>query len=360
MLTDIFAYRYAERPIWTEFRETDRVLLVQGFRLVAEQLFPAGKDGKLDVPTKTAWDRIHSNLCMELGLECLSPLNWNFYDSNKVHQYGAYTVVFVCKTWLLAELKPGQDPDVFMKSRISFFELAFRERMNAISINNISQQFQAKLLTKPIQNLQTRAAARDGVAITNSLSEMMDVLGRSNSQIQESKNAQNKKDFLLSCEELNERFRRAKCPLNYHNGFIQIETDAMLHNRIAAPFWRLVSNPKWKNVEIDMMEAVDRSETAKRDPAFYAAKALESAIKIISDERRWTTGKENGAGQYIDNFRKKANGYFVAEWEATAIRHIFANVRNELVHGPGGELMPELTQQQTDWAIEAAMSWTKS
>ena len=353
MLTDIFAYRYADRPIWTEFRETDRILLVQGFRLVAEQLFPAGKDGKLDIPTKNVWDRIHSLVCMELGLVSLSPLHWSYYDSNKVHQFGNYTVDFVCKSWLLAEFTQGQDADVFMKARISFLEIAFRERMNALALANYTEKLR-KSKSLSAENKVDVALRQEGfLRSVSAVNDWVDVM--TNNQ-----NARMNTAFVASCEELNERFRRAKCPLNYHNGFIQIETDAMVQERIAEPFWKLVSNPKWKNVEIDMMEAVDRSETAQRDPAFYAAKALESAIKIISDERGWTTGKESGAGQYIDNFRKKANGSFIAEWEAAAIRHIFANVRNELGHGPGGEPMPVLTQQQTDWTIETAMSWTKS
>lgn len=351
MLTDIFAYRYADRPIWNDFREADRILLVQGFRMVSEHLFPAGADGKLDVPTKNAWDRIHSKLTMELGLESLAPLNWNFYDSNKVHRYGNYSVDFVCKTWLLADFKQGQDADEFMKTRISFLELAFRERMNVLSIADAIQRFQAQSLTK-----KEDAGSNRLIDVMQSLGDAKNALN----QMQERKNAQTNAAFVASCQELNERFRRAKVALNYHNGFIQIETDEMVQSQIAEPFWKLVSDPKWKNVETDMMEAVDRSESAQRDPAFYAAKALESAIKIISDERGWTTGKEGGAGQYIDNFRKRANGSFVAEWEAAAIRHIFTNVRNELGHGPGGEPMPALTQQQTDWTIEAAMSWTKS
>jgi hypothetical protein len=31
-----------------------------------------------------------------------------------------------------------------------------------------------------------------------------------------------------------------------------------------------------------------------------------------------------------------------------------------LGHGPGGEKMPELSQQQTSWAIENCMVWVKS
>ena len=97
MLTDIFAYRYADRPIWNEFRESDRILLVQGFRMVSEQLFPAGKEGKFDIPTKNAWNVIHSKLSMELGRESLSPLTWSYYDANKVYQFGNFTIDFVCK-----------------------------------------------------------------------------------------------------------------------------------------------------------------------------------------------------------------------------------------------------------------------
>jgi hypothetical protein len=63
---------------------------------------------------------------------------------------------------------------------------------------------------------------------------------------------------------------------------------------------------------------------------------------------------------FIDNLVAEKNGRFIELWEADAIRHIFANVRNALGHGPGGEPMPALSQQQTDWTIEAAMSWTKS
>lgn len=148
MLTDIFAYRYAERQIWKEFREVDRVFLVQGFRMVSEQLFPPGADRKMDLPTKNAWDGIHSRLSMELGRESLSPLNWNFYDAKQIHQYGNYSIDFVCKTWMLAEFKQGQDPDAFMKERVSFIELAYRERKLALTIANASQQSQAKSLAK--------------------------------------------------------------------------------------------------------------------------------------------------------------------------------------------------------------------
>jgi hypothetical protein len=39
-------------------------------------------------------------------------------------------------------------------------------------------------------------------------------------------------------------------------------------------------------------------------PALYAAKALESTIKIISDEKHFSNGKERGASNYIDNLKR--------------------------------------------------------
>ena len=127
MLTDIFAYRYADRPIWTEFREADRILLVQGFQLVAEQLFLTTKDIVASSPNINAWISLHNSLRRELGLDSLSPLIWGHENSKHPQEWGPRSAPQVCKTWLLEEFKPGQDADVFMKQRISFLELAFRD-----------------------------------------------------------------------------------------------------------------------------------------------------------------------------------------------------------------------------------------
>ena len=102
-----------------------------------------------------------------------------------------------------------------------------------------------------------------------------------------------------------------------------------------------------------------RRDSGGRDPAFYAAKALESAIKIISNDRGWTHGGEKGAHNFIDNLASSKNG-FIEPWEGETLKAFFTKVRNPLGHGPGGEPMPALTPQQTDWAIETCMSWVKS
>ena len=324
--------------------------------MVSEQLFPEEANFEQNEISKSAWKNIHSRLSMELGLERLiQPMHSNPYQTIDPFLNEPKSVVAVCKTWMLTGINEGQDADVFMKHRISFIELAFRERMQVLINADANQVFIANEIAQQIKSIKNQAK--------NAFSDIALAMHESNlikSKFKETEIAKMHAVFAASCSELNERFRRAKCPLNYHNGFIQIETDVILQKQVAEPFWNLVSDAKWKNVETDMMEAVDRSESAQRDPAFYAAKALESAIKIISDERGWTTGKERGAGQYIENLRSPTNGGFIKDWEAKAIQLIFSSVRNGLGHGPGREPMPVLTQQQTDWTIEAAMSWTKS
>ena len=90
-------------------------------------------------------------------------------------------------------------------------------------------------------------------------------------------------EFQDGVDELNTRFVQARCNLNYHNGFIQCSTDVLSEEEIEKPFWALVADTQWKNVDLDMKEALDQRDSGARDPAFYAARALESTIKIISN-----------------------------------------------------------------------------
>jgi hypothetical protein len=137
-----------------------------------------------------------------------------------------------------------------------------------------------------------------------------------------------------------------------HNGFIQISENETVAREIETPFWNLVAESKWQNVDHDMKEAIDLRDTGGRDPAFYAARSLESTIKIISDEKQLTRGNEKGAAQYIDNLR---GAKLIEAWEMEALKHFFAKVRNPFGHGPGSSPMPSLTDQQTNWAIENSM-----
>jgi hypothetical protein len=108
-----------------------------------------------------------------------------------------------------------------------------------------------------------------------------------------------------------------------------------------------------------MKEALDLRDTDGRDPAFYAARALESTIKIISDSKGWTHGKERGAHNYIDNLTSKANS-FITPWESDSLKNFFTHVRNPFGHGAGSAEMPVLTRPQTEWAIEFSMIWIRN
>lgn len=129
--------------------------------------------------------------------------------------------------------------------------------------------------------------------------------------------------------------------------------------QIEAPFWRIVAASKLSNIDIDMKEAIDRHDTGGRDAAFYAARALESTIKLISSEKGWSTGNERGAHNYIDNLASKS-ALFLKAWEADVLKSYFTNIRNPLSHGPGSQPMVAITHEETSFAIENAMVWIKA
>ncbi len=162
------------------------------------------------------------------------------------------------------------------------------------------------------------------------------------------------------CNELNQRFRRARAKLHYHNGFIQISEDEVITRTIEQPFWTIVGDPKWKSVDHDMKEAIDLRDSCGRDPALFAAKALESTIKIISYSKGWTRGDEKGAAKYLDNLRSKANGEFINGWERESLAEFFSKVRNPFGYGSGSQPVPGLSAVQTDRAIEFCMIWVKN
>lgn len=42
------------------------------------------------------------------------------------------------------------------------------------------------------------------------------------------------------------------------------------------------------------------------------------------------------------------------------LKGMFSGVRNPFAHGPGAGPLAAFTPEQTTWAIDTAMSWTKS
>jgi len=347
MLTDIFADRYSSRSLWDRYSETEAKLLIQSFRIVVEQVIPYWSNGK-EIPTaKAKWLALHDKLSMELGVNELSPKYYSYQTTLNGQPYtqsGYWSLDKVCKEFVCAKFNGSMTPDRFMKERISFIELAFRDRDEEIAAINLE-------LPKKISDakLQDKIVTFSGMRIPGSRAEGI-----------KSFNEAINLNFKSSVDELNERFRRASTQLNYHNGFIQVANDSLVEEQIERAYWDVVADPLWKNVDVDMKEAIDRRDRNDRDPAFYAARALESTIKIISDHMRWTHGGEKGAHHYIENLGSKKNGAFIEDWERESLKSFFSSVRNPLSHGPGGEEMPKLTLHQTNWAIETCMSWIKS
>lgn len=335
MLTDIFAIRYADRPIWNTVGEAETALCTQGYRILAEQIIPPQTPDKKDLPDNNKrWESLERRISMELGLAELSP---HAYATTTTS--GLWPMYWVCRTWMLAD-PSGLNPDRYMKERVSLIEVGFRDQMWSVAQANQKRAADKEKFDKKTQCSQSDVWLE---------------------QIAASQNLAMNRAYEANVNELNERLRRARVPLHYHNGFVQLTTDGRTEQQIVQPFWRLAADKKWENVSIDMAEAVDRRDTGGRDPAFYAAKALESVIKIISDEKGWTHGKEKGAANYVDNLVKERSGArFIDIWEKDLLVAYFAKVRNQFGHGPGGEAMPNLTGPQTDWAIEDAMSWCKS
>lgn len=342
MLTDIFARRYEKVSIWETLDEKTRRLLVQGFQLL-EQIFPYYIGGQESDRGKQTWKNVHALLARELGLKELSPLSWGYWTPQNHWISGTNTMNQVCEAWMLKPFDGTTSADDFIKERISLIEIGFRIRSVEVSAENAG-------LPKKIADAKAfdreRSSRKGGMFVPGNRIDGI-----------KSMNATMNSQFQAAIDELNARFRHAACNLNYHNGFIQIENDELVTDEVTIPFWRLLADPKFNNIDHDMKEAIDLRDTGGRDPAFYAARALESAIKIISDEKQLSTGKERGAANYIDNLKR---GNLIENWEANALKNFFAEVRNPLGHGAGGGVLASLDAHQTDWAIEACMSWTKS
>lgn len=326
MLTDVFFTRYEETPLFRSLLRREKRTLHQCFTLL-EDFHPYwGEEGKEQKGSDGFWAEVHNRLANELGARWLSDAYYQIevglgeYRRTESRQR-AY--IEICRNWYSAPRTSNVDVDEYLKERLGLIEVGLRLKYEKVE--------------------DMRNTLKTGGPIADMLSQSY--------QLKINK-------YEDAAAEINARFRAAHFPLNYHNGFFQIETDQLVSNEIEQPFWSLVSEPIWQNVDLDMKEAVDQRDNGGKDPAIFAAKALESTIKIISGELGVTHGKENGAHNFIDNLSKKTVS-FLKDWEKELLKAYFSKVRNQLGHGPGSEPMPQLTVDQTSWAIESAMSWVK-
>lgn len=348
MLTDIFANRYSKVTIWEEFGEAERRLLVQTFRLLDEQVCPdqiENKDGK------EFWTDIQNRLSMELGLPSLSNLYYTYTWQNNVRTPHEWPMNSVCKNWVLKEFDSSVSADQFVKERMSLVELGFRKREEGIAAENA--EFPQEI-AKAVASDYRRAKAASSTRKHSSLR----VPGDSVVAVQAHNKSMNER-FNEAVHELNTRFSQAQCGLHYHNGFIQRAEDELISEYVEAPFWNLVADPKWKNVDTDMKKALDSLDSDAGNPALYALCALESTLKIVSDERGWSDSGEANARRHIE-YLASGKVKFLANWEACILKEIFAKIRNPLGHGSGEQEMFELDKQQTDWVLKSCMIWIKS
>jgi hypothetical protein len=243
MLTDIFLNRYGGGVLCETFEEKDRRFLVQAFRIVSEQLYPYWTvEGKESAWAKGNWEAIHDKLSMELGLEELSSRTyaWTPAWPNAVPQMSFYTLDRLCRNFVLVPYDDSVSADRFMKERLSFFEIAFRHRAEELEANHA-------------QRLADLRARMDRPPPPRTIRLPGDPLKAHQALVD-----QENRELRSSVDELNARMRQAGYDLHYHNGFIQRSIDPVVEGQIEQPFWDLVSDAKWKNVDLDMKEAIDR------------------------------------------------------------------------------------------------------
>lgn len=347
MLTDVFFRRYANRPLFESVGQKESAFFVQAYRIVDEQIWKYyGYDQKVDESIKTIWTDIHDRLAMEIGTKELSPKYFSYQTERMGKPYtnsGWNNMNHVVEQWLNLKFADGMDPDIFVKRRLSFVELAFRTREEQVVQANAD--FPRRLAEAELQEKMPKSP--------------MTIPGKRSNGVRAINKDLNSR-FAANVHELNERLKQADMPLHYHNGYLQVTQDEQLQEQVEQPFWLLVKSAQWKNVSTDMAEAIDRRDTGGRDPSLYAAKALESTIKIICELKKWATGNEKGVSDFLNHLENKVNGPFIESWERQSIQRFYSDVRNDLGHGPGAKDMPNFTPQQIDQTIEFCMSWVKS
>jgi hypothetical protein len=312
MITDIFAKRYEDLKFDRDWAEK----VISPTVVQASHIFRDDVQPKLKFPN-AFFGRVNLLLSRELGLRSLNEFDELVYGKQN-------TEAQTCYLFLSQPFQPfgtwHKDPDYFCKTRLSMLELLFREAEALVRKN---------YLPTPLPQTVTDAR-KVRAAMTEAINE------------------------------LKARLRANHTGLDYNNGLLHIASDELTTERIAEPFWKIVSDPKWAVVEVEMKEAFDRLDHGQHDAFTHATKALESTIKIISDDKGWSTGNEKGAANYIDNLVSARNGRFIEVWEAEALKAIFSNLRNPHSHGGGSNPPPRLSDSQQTWAIESCMTWIKS
>lgn len=332
------------------YNEETRRFFGQAAQIIVDDVFPRKeKRYKEDAsdPSVNALELSHKKLSRELGVKFLvAPRvnrTWNGPGGTPITQAFPVSIHQRTTNYLCQATSEASSPELFSKFRISLIEICLQEKQSRLNgRRSVIVDFLKGLAGEvSYENLVT-----DGVSWHSKEKISIEVEQR---------------EFDSAVFELNERFRQARMPLSYHNGLIQLSSETALEEQLERPFWSLVSQAKWQNVDQLLKEAIDKRDRSERDSVTPALQALESVVKIISAENGWNTGKERGAAHFIDNLVAERNGKrFIEVWEKDALNHLFGKIRNNFSHGPGDDPLPTLLPEQTDWAIDTAMVWIKS
>ena len=316
MITDIFARRY-HGIFWFEQAAAEHLqpLFMQAAHLLFTDLQQALE------PDDAFYKAVHDRLARELGLPVLPVQGDNYYRR--------------CAAYLAQPYDLWNDhhgnPDTFVKRRFSMLELLFAA-------------FEALA-----DRRSERPPANRGIFSRS---------GERKDQEPQGPGARQAVGRAIS--ELNQRLHQSRTGLAYHNGMLQRATDTLAEERVAAPFWEVAASRGWDTVDRDMKEACDRADRLEPEASNHAMRALESAIKLVSDKASASMGNERGAANYIDNLLSERSGRLIKRWEGDALKALFRDVRNPMSHGGGAVAPDPLTPAQTTWVIETCMSWIKS
>ena len=343
MITDIFSRRYPN----LDLQNLSNAFFVQLFNIYNDPHTGIKKtllEKIQDYPYSTYADehiriiaQAQDKLCNELGHEDLDQPEYQSKDLG----YNDYRIL---KKYVF-------DEGISAIEKLSLFEILFRDTETHL-LNEV-QFIEANVPKYEARSTEIKAlSAEKKVKYHNDgeekLSQCLPLLDKKKSALS------------IIQTEINQRLKLHNMPLAYHNGFFQLSADPVIEAHVASPFWALLSNSKYKNVETDILQAIDLYDTGGRDPAFYAAKALESMIKIICNEKNLITGKEKGAADFISHLNSKNNGQIIINHERDELLAMFRIRNTHGGHGLGNAEMPVLTDAQSLKYIHSVMIWVYS
>jgi hypothetical protein len=154
-------------------------------------------------------------------------------------------------------------------------------------------------------------------------------------------------------EALNKPLKRAGLAIVFKDREFCLVDDDLLTEEVDKPLWDALSKPGLEVAHEFMKRALVERDTGGLDPALQAAKALESVLGQIADDRGIETRKNAGAAHLLD---KICQAGLIEAWEREIFKSFFRDVRNPLSHGVTAGPIPVLTEAQTEWSIRFCMT----